>query len=244
MMPRLGTDAWMDTLENAGVQAEQARSGSPDEIAAALRAYAAAGIFHVQVWRDPNTITVLEAFAPAGDAFPRLPQHPPGALVRRRQVRQASANSIRLPPQRQNVAADEETSLTMDPLARTQPLVFVTNGDPTFLLMVKELLESEGYAAETMPLVDGPFPEIVRLRPDLLIIDFPYQEQPAWELLDHLDATPVTRTIPMIATSTDRENLAQFAARPMVRTSMEVLLKPYDLDPLVARVTALIPVQS
>src|SRR4051794_33623056 len=103
----------------------------------------------------------------------------------------------------------------MESLARTRPLVFVTNGDPTFLLTVKELLESEGYAAVTMPLVEHPFPEIVRLQPDLLIIDFPYQEHPAWELIEQLDATPTTSSIPVIATSTDADNLARFAARSM-----------------------------
>jgi DNA-binding response OmpR family regulator len=132
----------------------------------------------------------------------------------------------------------------MKPLTRTQPLVFVTNGDPTFLSMVKELLEEEGYAAETMPLVDQPFAEIVRLQPALLIIDFPYREQPAWELIEQLDATPATCMLPIIATSTDPDNLAQFAARPMIRTSAEVLLKPYDLDPLLALVAAMVPVPS
>jgi CheY-like chemotaxis protein len=38
-----------------------------------------------------------------------------------------------------------------------RPLVFVTNGDPTFLRMVKELLEDEGYAAKSMALADAPF---------------------------------------------------------------------------------------
>jgi DNA-binding response OmpR family regulator len=132
----------------------------------------------------------------------------------------------------------------MSSLSPTRPLVFVTNGDPTFLSMVQDLLELEGYAAETMPLVDGPFREIVRLLPDLLIIDFPYQEQPAWDLLAQLDATPTTQMIPVIATSTDPENLAQFAARPMARTAIEVLLKPYDLDPLIELVTALVPARS
>ena len=132
----------------------------------------------------------------------------------------------------------------MEPFARTQPLVFVTNGDPIFLTLVKDLLESEGYAAVTMPLVDRPFAEIFRLQPDLLIIDFPYQEQPAWDLLDQLDATPATQGIPVIATSTDSTNLERFAARPIIRASVDVLLKPYDLDPLVALVTSLVPVPS
>jgi len=132
----------------------------------------------------------------------------------------------------------------MSSLTRPHPLVFVTNGDPTFLLMVKDLLEDEGYAAVTMPLVEHPFPEIVRLLPDLLIIDFPYQEQPAWDLLEQLDTTPATQAIAIIATSTDPENLARFAARPMLRASAKVLLKPYDLEPLLELVTALAPVCS
>jgi len=132
----------------------------------------------------------------------------------------------------------------MESLTRTQPMVFVTNGDATFLIMVKELLESEGYVAEIMPLVDHPFPEIVRLLPDLLIIDFPHREQLAWDLIEQLDATPATCAMPIIATSTDPNNLALFAARPMVRTSAEVLLKPYDLDPLMELVTALVPARS
>ncbi len=48
----------------ANIHAEGALSGSAEELAAALRAYAAAGIAHVQVWLDPNTVAGAEAFAP------------------------------------------------------------------------------------------------------------------------------------------------------------------------------------
>jgi alkanesulfonate monooxygenase SsuD/methylene tetrahydromethanopterin reductase-like flavin-dependent oxidoreductase (luciferase family) len=39
-------------------------SGSPAEIAAGLRAHADAGLSHVQVWLEPNTLAGIEAFAP------------------------------------------------------------------------------------------------------------------------------------------------------------------------------------
>ena len=39
-------------------------TGSPDEIAATLREYAAAGISHVQVWPEPNTLEGIAAFKP------------------------------------------------------------------------------------------------------------------------------------------------------------------------------------
>ena len=42
----------------------RALSGSSEELAVALQAYAAAGIDHVQVWLDPNTIAGVKAFAP------------------------------------------------------------------------------------------------------------------------------------------------------------------------------------
>jgi len=88
----------------------------------------------------------------------------------------------------------------MEQPVRTRPLVFVTNGDPIFLLTLKKLLIDEGFDALTMPLIDCPidcpFEEIVRIQPDLLVIDFPYHETLAWQLLDRLDAEPATQTSP------------------------------------------------
>jgi alkanesulfonate monooxygenase SsuD/methylene tetrahydromethanopterin reductase-like flavin-dependent oxidoreductase (luciferase family) len=39
-------------------------TGTPAEIAAGLRAYADAGLSHVQIWLEPNTPAGIEAFAP------------------------------------------------------------------------------------------------------------------------------------------------------------------------------------
>jgi probable F420-dependent oxidoreductase len=44
-------------------------AGSPEEIAAALRAYAREGISHVQIFLDPMTLAGVEAFAPAIEAL-------------------------------------------------------------------------------------------------------------------------------------------------------------------------------
>jgi len=45
--------------------------GTPEEIAAELRAYAAEGISHVQVYLDPMTLAGVEAFAPVLEALDR-----------------------------------------------------------------------------------------------------------------------------------------------------------------------------
>lgn len=39
-------------------------SGTPEELAALLRGFAAEGITHVQIWLEPNTLAGIEAFAP------------------------------------------------------------------------------------------------------------------------------------------------------------------------------------
>jgi alkanesulfonate monooxygenase SsuD/methylene tetrahydromethanopterin reductase-like flavin-dependent oxidoreductase (luciferase family) len=46
-------------------------TGSPAEIAAGLRAYADAGLSHVQIWLEPNTPAGIEAFAPVLDELDR-----------------------------------------------------------------------------------------------------------------------------------------------------------------------------
>jgi probable F420-dependent oxidoreductase len=45
--------------------------GTPDELAAQLRAFAAIGVAHVQVWPEPNTVTGVEAFGRVLEALDR-----------------------------------------------------------------------------------------------------------------------------------------------------------------------------
>jgi alkanesulfonate monooxygenase SsuD/methylene tetrahydromethanopterin reductase-like flavin-dependent oxidoreductase (luciferase family) len=52
-------------------QAVEPLRGTPDEMAAVLRAYAAAGIGHVQLVVDPITEASVEALAPVLDALDR-----------------------------------------------------------------------------------------------------------------------------------------------------------------------------
>ena len=46
-------------------------TGSPEELADALRAYAGAGIGHVQLILDPNTVAAIEEFAPVLEILDR-----------------------------------------------------------------------------------------------------------------------------------------------------------------------------
>jgi alkanesulfonate monooxygenase SsuD/methylene tetrahydromethanopterin reductase-like flavin-dependent oxidoreductase (luciferase family) len=55
-----------------GEQVSGAIAGSPDDIAAALAAFAREGVSHIQVWLAPNTLAGLEAFAPVLERLDQL----------------------------------------------------------------------------------------------------------------------------------------------------------------------------
>lgn len=57
--PDLPGDEWIASVWNG-----KEFSGSSKELAATLRSYSDAGINHVQVWLNPNTVAGIEAFAP------------------------------------------------------------------------------------------------------------------------------------------------------------------------------------
>jgi len=59
-------DAWRKFRAVAGPQ-----SGSPQEMADILRAFAQAGVDHVQVWLDPYSVAGIDAFAPVLDLLDR-----------------------------------------------------------------------------------------------------------------------------------------------------------------------------
>jgi alkanesulfonate monooxygenase SsuD/methylene tetrahydromethanopterin reductase-like flavin-dependent oxidoreductase (luciferase family) len=58
-------------LGRAAFPGEEPLSGTPAELAAALRAFASEGIAHVQVWPIPNTLDGVEAFAPVLELLDR-----------------------------------------------------------------------------------------------------------------------------------------------------------------------------
>ena len=128
-------------------------------------------------------------------------------------------------------------------LKPTRPLIFVTNGDEDFLHVMRDLLTDEGYAVATMKLVDDPFDEIVRLKPDLLVVDFPYQTEIAWQLLGRLNAHDISREIPMLATSTDEANLGLVPDRAGLRRTHGIIIKPLDIEELLTLIKRLAPCQ-
>src|SRR6476619_1411427 len=68
----------------------------------------------------------------------------------------------------------------------TRKHVFAVNSSPDFLLIVRELLEDEGYAVTTGEFEPNVFTRIVMRQPDALIIDVAGGESAGWDLLRRL----------------------------------------------------------
>src|SRR5918994_1639897 len=90
---------------------------------------------------------------------------------------------------------------------RTQ--IFAVNSSPDFLLIIRELLEEEGYAVTTSDFEPNVFTRIVMRQPDALIIDVAVGEAAGWDLLERLHTEPATTNTPALVTSTSPELLEQ-----------------------------------
>ena len=119
--------------------------------------------------------------------------------------------------------------------------VFAVNSSPDFLLIVRELLEDEGYAVTTSDFEPNVFTKIVMRQPDALVIDVAVGESAGWDLLRRLHTEPATTDTPVLVTSTSPELLEQAGAEAAwYGTNRFFLTKPMDLDELLGMVREMI----
>ena len=115
--------------------------------------------------------------------------------------------------------------------------VFDVNSSPDFLLIVRELLEDEGYAVTTSDFEANVFTRIVMRQPDALIIDVAVGESAGWDLLRQLHTEPATTDTPALVTSTSPELLEQALEQTAwYGENRTFLTKPMDLDELLGTI--------
>ena len=122
---------------------------------------------------------------------------------------------------------------------RTQ--VFAVNSSPDFLLIIRDLLEDEGYAVATCDFEPNVFTRIVMRQPDALIVDVAVEEPAGWDLLRRLHEEPATAGIPLLVTSTSPALLEQ--AREQAAwygRHRSFLTKPVDLDELLRMIREMV----
>ena len=118
------------------------------------------------------------------------------------------------------------------------PRIVVTNHDPGFLTLLRDLLTDEGYEALLPPDLADPYPFVKETQPALIILDVVYRrEAEALTTLDKLKLDPATTAIPVLVCTTTPKALEGVAARQEAG-DLTVLTKPFNLSDLLRAVAS------
>ena len=123
--------------------------------------------------------------------------------------------------------------------ARRKHIVMVDSSQ-VFLQIIAEVLKDERYGVTATNYIPEIFAQITLLAPDLIIVDLAITERAGWELLERLELETLTRQIPVIVTSTNHHLLERALANKERYGFDNYLVKPFDLDVLLAAIEELI----
>ncbi len=118
--------------------------------------------------------------------------------------------------------------------------IVMVDSSQVFLEIIAQVLKDERYGVTTSNYVPEIFTQIALLEPDLIIVDLAITEKAGWELLEKLELETLTRKIPVIVTSTNRHLLGRALANKDRYGFDNYLVKPFDLDVLLAAIEELI----
>ena len=118
--------------------------------------------------------------------------------------------------------------------------VFVVNGHPDFLDLMRELFQNERYNVTTTNYVPHTFAQVAALQPSVLVVDLEVGVQAGWDLLGRLHAEAITSGIPVVVVSTDPRLLARAEADAARYGGERFVAKPFDIDAVLEAVAELI----
>lgn len=118
--------------------------------------------------------------------------------------------------------------------------IFVINGSPVFLDVMRDLLQDENYHVTTTNFAPRSFEQIAALQPSMLVVDLAIGQKAGWELLERLNADAITNEIPVLVVSTDPGILSRAEAQASRYGGSLFLNKPFSLDAVLDAVQELI----
>lgn len=118
--------------------------------------------------------------------------------------------------------------------------IFVINGAPEFLNLMRDVFQDERFNVTTTNYVPNSFDQIAALRPDALIMDIVVGQQAGWELLERLHKAAATTGIPVLVVSTNSALLDRAQAQAERFGTQHYLGKPFDLNDLLANIQEMI----
>jgi CheY-like chemotaxis protein len=121
-------------------------------------------------------------------------------------------------------------------IAATGPHILVVNDTQEILDLFKELLEGEGYRVSLYSYAFKDIADIRSLAPDLVILDFIIGgEAHGWQMLQKMKMDRETANIPVIICSAAVQLVKELEGH-LTSKNIRVLLKPFDIDELLAEV--------
>ena len=118
--------------------------------------------------------------------------------------------------------------------------IVMVDSSRVFTEIITELLTDERYGVTASDYIPEIFTQIAGMKPDLIIIDLILTEKAGWELLEKLELETLTRNIPVIVTSTLYPLLEHALVNKKRYGFDNYLVKPFDLDVLLAAIEELI----
>ncbi len=115
----------------------------------------------------------------------------------------------------------------------TRPHIFVVNGEPSFLNLMRDLLQDEEYNVTTTNFVPETLEQVIALNPGVLIIDLAVGKRSGWDLLERLHATAATAGIPVVV-STQPAYLTQAREQAARYGAAGLLSKPFNLEEMLS----------
>src|SRR5215207_3588069 len=117
--------------------------------------------------------------------------------------------------------------------------ILVVDDDRGVCELLQLLLTNAGYAVTTVTTVAAAVTALTTTPADLVIGDVRLPDAPAFALVDRLAAAPATARLPLIICSGAVAEL-EAAGERLSRPCLAVVLKPFDIDDLLATVTRLL----
>jgi CheY-like chemotaxis protein len=117
--------------------------------------------------------------------------------------------------------------------------VVVVEDDSALASVLQELLTFEGYHVFTHHRAAGAARLVREVRPQVVLLDLrlagdAHPEGSGWQVLDELVLDPVTRDIPVVVSSGMPGAIEARRPALLPEHGVRVLIKPYDLDQLLA----------
>ncbi len=119
--------------------------------------------------------------------------------------------------------------------------ILVVDDDDALRHLLQVLLESDGYTVVTAASTQAALAALREreIAPDLVLCDVRLPDAAPFALVDHLASDPATMHLPLVVCSGAVRELEQAGER-LAQPHVAVLLKPFDIDALLATVARLL----